>query len=76
MCDSHDHINEHIHADDCHDDKHIHTTICHHCGKVHSVYFIKEHHCLEETLSAKKESLHEQCSHKNFSTRAPPHLIN
>ena len=71
MCGSHDHISDHIH-----DDNHMHVTICHHCGEVHSVYFIKEHHCLKETLSAEKESLHEQCFQKHFYTRAPPLLIN
>jgi len=73
---NHNHANEHVLDDHCHDDNHEHTSICHQCGKVHSVYFIKEHHCLEETLSVKKESLHEQCSQKYFSTRAPPLLIN
>ena len=48
---NHNHANEHVHIDHCHDDNHEHTSICHQCGKVHSVYFIKEHHCLEETLS-------------------------
>ena len=76
MCDSHDHVNEHIHTDHCYDDDHLQGSVCHQCGKVHSVYFIKEHHCLEETLSTKRESLHEQCSQKHFSTRAPPFLIN
>ena len=82
MCDSHDHVNEHTHTEHCHDNDHIHDNhhihnlVCHQCGKVHSVYFIKEHHCLEETLSTKKESLHEQCFQKYFSTRAPPLLIN
>ena len=76
MCNSHDHVKEHSHAEDCYDDNHLHNTICHQCGKVHSVYFIKEHHCLEETLSTKKENLHEQCFQKYFSTRAPPLQIN
>ena len=76
MCDSHDHVNEHIPPEDCHKDNHIHSSVCHQCGKVHSVYFIKEHHCLEETLSAIIVSLQEQCSQKYFFTRAPPLLIN
>ena len=76
MCDSHDHVNEHTPTEHCHDNDHIHSSVCYQCGKVHSVYFIKEHHCLEETLSTKKEGLHEQCSQKYFSTRAPPLLIN
>ena len=76
MCDSHNHMNEHVPSEDCHKDNHIHSSVCHQCGKVHSVYFIKEHHCLEETLSIKIESLHEQCSQTYFFTRAPPLLIN
>ena len=76
MCDSHDHVDEHIPTEDSHKDNHIHSSVCHQCGKVHSVYFIKEHHCLEETLSTIIVSLHEQCSQKYFFTRAPPLLIN
>ena len=76
MCDSHDHVNEHTHTEHCHVSDHINSSVCHQCGKVHSVYFIKEHHCLEETLSTKQESLHEQCLQNSFSTRAPPLLIN
>ena len=76
MCDSHNHVDEHFPTEDSHKDNHIHSFVCHQCGKVHSVYFIKEHHCLEETLSTKKESLNEQCSQNYFSTRAPPLLIN
>ena len=76
MCDSHNHVDEHFPTEDSHKDNHIHSSVCHQCGKVHSVYFIKEHHCLEETLSKKIESLHEQCSQEYFFTRAPPLLIN
>ena len=76
MCDSDDHVNEHTHTEQCRDSDHIHSSVCHQCGKVHSVYFIKVHHCLEETLSTKKESLHAQCFQNYFSTRAPPLLIN
>ena len=76
MCDSHDHMIEHVPTEDCHKGNHIHSSVCHQCGKVHSVYFIKEHHCLEETLSTKIESLHEQCSQEYFFTRAPPLLIH
>ena len=47
MCDSHDHVNEQTHTEHSHDNDHIHSSVCHQCGKVHSVYFIKEHHCLE-----------------------------
>ncbi len=76
MIDNHNHTSEHIHNDECHDDRQSHCSVCHQCGKVHSVYFIKEHHCLEETLSATKEDLHQQCFPNHFSTRAPPLLIN
>ena len=76
MCESHDHEDEHTHTDHSHDNDHIQSSVCHQCGKVHSAYFIREHHCLEETLFSKKESLHEQCSQKYCSTRAPPLLIN
>ena len=74
MLDNHAHANEHVNH--CHDDNHEHTLVCHQCGKVHSVYFIKEHHCLEETLSTKKENLRDQYIEHYFSTRAPPLLIN
>ena len=76
MIDNHNHVNEHIHNDDCQDDRQSHCSVCHQCGKVHSVYFIKEHHCLEETLSTTKEDLHQQYFPNHFSTRAPPLLIN
>lgn len=74
MSDNDCHSTEHIHVGDCHD--HVHSSVCHQCGKVHSIYFIKEHHCLEETLSSKKENLHEQCYQYFFFTRAPPLLVN
>jgi hypothetical protein len=70
---------EHKHDNHCHHDEHEIATdvqVCHQCGKVHSVFFIKEHHCLEETLSTKLIILLEQ-THKNFfSTRAPPYPVN
>ena len=76
---------EHKHDKHCHHDNHCHhdeheiatdVQVCHQCGKVHSIFFIKEHHCLEETLSTKLIILLEQ-SHKNFfSTRAPPYSVN
>ena len=53
MIDNDCHSTEHIHVGDCHDIQ-SHCSVCHQCGKVHSIYFIKEHHCLEETLSSKK----------------------
>ena len=62
-CDSHDEI---LHSHDT--EQHI----CNHCGKSHSQYFIKEHHCLMETLSQTVINLQEQCSKNNFQTRDPP----
>ena len=46
--------------------------ICHQCGRVHTKYFIKEHHCLMEILAVFKDSLTEQCVIHNFQSRDPP----
>jgi len=70
---------EHKHEDHCCHDEHEITPsahVCHQCGKVHSIFFIKEHHSLVETLLTELITLLEQ-THKNFfSTRAPPYLVN
>ncbi len=49
--------------------------LCHQCGKVHSKFFIKEHHCLMQILAEFHDSLEEQCSLYNFQSRDPP-LLN
>jgi len=46
--------------------------LCHQCGKLHTKYFIKEHHCLMEILAVFKESLKEQCVIYDFQSRDPP----
>ena len=74
MCSEHDHIDEFesdSQATACHDNE---SHICNHCGKSHSQYFIKEHHCLMETLSQILIDLKEQCFKTNFQTRDPPLL--
>ena len=63
-------------VDSSHDNDHSHCSVCHQCGKIHSIFFIKEHHCLEETLSDKKHDLQEQLFRNFFFTRAPPLLID
>tara|TARA_Y100000287_G_scaffold178161_1_gene170536 strand:+ start:450 stop:674 length:225 start_codon:yes stop_codon:yes gene_type:complete len=69
---------KHIHISECADSSHDHLdcSVCHQCGKVHSIFFIKEHHCLEETLCDKKQNLQEQLFQNFFFTRAPPLLID
>ena len=46
--------------------------LCNQCGKVHTKFFIKEHHCLMEVLAHFQASLTEQCSKYNFQSRDPP----
>ena len=72
MCTEHDQIDEFdCQVIACHDNE---PHICNHCGKSHSQYFIKEHHCLMETLSHIVINLKEQCFKTNFQTRDPPLL--
>ncbi len=47
-------------------------SLCHQCGKIHTKFFIKEHHCLMEVLANFQASLKEQCSLYNFQSRDPP----
>ncbi len=61
----HEHHEHHEHHSD---------GVCHQCGKIHSVFFIKEHHCLEETLSTFFRHLIEQSTPVPFQTRAPPSI--
>lgn len=67
-----DNLKQSEHCD--HDDHHDHDSLCHQCGKVHSIFFIQEHHCLEETLREFFGFLFEQITPSSFKTRAPPSI--
>ena len=70
MCDDNNSLHDHEITDVC---NHTHEQhLCNQCGKVHTKYFIKEHHCLRETLSEYKVRLTEQCNQYNFKSRDPP----
>ena len=69
-------ISECVDSSHDHDHDHTHCSVCHQCGQIHSIFFIKEHHCLEETLCDKKQNLQELIFQNFFLTRAPPLLID
>ena len=67
---------EHVcHHDDSH--KHEcsaddHNQVCGQCGKLHSKYFIENHHCICQTLFNVPSKHFEEYIVCNFHTRSPP----
>lgn len=62
-------IHEHEHHD-CNVSDNVH--LCGQCGKLHSKYFIEEHHCLCQALSTYQTEDFEEYISTNFLSRAPP----
>ena len=46
--------------------------LCNQCGKIHTKFFIENHHCLLEVFSSYQENLEEQYSIYHFQSRDPP----
>ncbi len=70
MCCEKTDVHEHELAEVCSNQSE--QNLCHQCGKVHTKFFIKEHHCLMEVLAYFQASLKEQCNQYNFKSRDPP----
>ena len=66
---------EHVCHHDDHDHDHDHEQVCGQCGKLHSKYFIENHHCICQTLFNIPSKDFEECIISNLHTRAPPASI-